>query len=84
MDHRGGDHPGGSGTGRAQLTDQQTGNAEGVNRRHFLRFAGLGFAAGIAAMFIGNRLKGGKQAPSKLTVSEDSMFRPKDSARPQG
>lgn len=65
------------------LADQNSVKQEGVSRRQFLKFAGIGAAAGFAAMLIGNRGRGKKQAPSAVGVAEDSMFRPKDSASPR-
>lgn len=65
------------------MADQTSGKQEGVTRRQFLKFAGIGVAAGFAAMLIGNRGRGKKQAPPAGRVAEDSMFRPKDSASPR-
>ncbi|MBI2964693.1 MAG: twin-arginine translocation signal domain-containing protein [Chloroflexi bacterium] len=65
------------------MADQTSGRQDGVSRRQFLKFAGIGFAAGFAAMLIGSRGRGKKQAPSVPGVSDDSMFRPKESTRPR-
>ena len=68
------------------MTDQagqQATQADGVSRRQFLRFTGLGLAAGFAAMLIGSRVTGGKKGAPKVHVTGDSMFRPRDSSTPR-
>ena len=65
------------------MADQQAQQTEGVSRRQFLKFAGLGLAAGFEAMWIGNRLRGGKKGAPNVSVPGDSMFRPRDANGPQ-
>jgi hypothetical protein len=65
------------------LADKASGRQDGVSRRQFLKFAGIGFAAGFAAMLIGNRGRAKKKTPSVPGVSDDSMYRPKDSTSPR-
>ncbi|MBM3958220.1 MAG: twin-arginine translocation signal domain-containing protein [SAR202 cluster bacterium] len=61
---------------RSQLAEPVRTETEGVSRRRFLKFTGLGLAAGFAALLVGNRAKG-PQPVRKFDVAEDSMFRPR-------
>lgn len=54
--------------------------SQGVSRRRFLKFTGIGLAAGFAAMLVGGKVKADKRV-QKFDVGEDSMFRPRGGAQ---
>ncbi|MBI4305165.1 MAG: twin-arginine translocation signal domain-containing protein [Chloroflexi bacterium] len=65
------------------MTQIESKQPEGVTRRQFLKFTGIGLVAGLAAMALGSRLKN-RQAPQAANLDDDSMFRARSGTRPKG